>query len=117
MLSLSFLSSPQGICFFFNHHYACHLDRCRVAAERRDLLSRPFHLNSHISTGAQRRDPLLPPPKSWVATLYLISSLRGYRAVTTVEIPPRGRKSPFTSHQTGSVALTTSFSTWLAMFS
>lgn len=48
---------------------------------------------------------------------YRISSVRGYRAVTTVEIPPRGRKSPFTSAQTGSVAFTMSFSTWFAMFS
>ena len=48
---------------------------------------------------------------------YRIASDRGYRAVTTVEIPPRGRKSPFTSAHTGSVAFTTSFNTWFAIFS
>ena len=42
---------------------------------------------------------------------------RGQRASTTVEIPPRGRKSPFTWAHTGWQALTTSSSTWLTTFS
>src|SRR5437667_7763487 len=41
----------------------------------------------------------------------------GQRATTTVEIPPRGRKSRFTSAHTGRAHRTTSSSTWLTMFS
>jgi antitoxin HigA-1 len=36
---------------------------------------------------------------------------RGHRAITTVEIPPRGRNSPFTSAHTGLAQRTTSSST------
>jgi hypothetical protein len=42
---------------------------------------------------------------------------RGHFAITTVEIPPRGRKSPFTSAHTGRAQRTTSSSTRLTMFS
>ena len=38
-------------------------------------------------------------------------------AVTTVEMPPRGRKSPLTMAHCGSVAFTTSFNIWLTAFS
>ena len=42
---------------------------------------------------------------------------RGQRAIITVEIPPRGRKSPFTSAHTGRAHRTTSSNTRLTMFS
>jgi len=42
---------------------------------------------------------------------------RGHFATITVEIPPRGRKSPFTSAHTGFAHRTTSSSTRLTMFS
>ena len=42
---------------------------------------------------------------------------RGHRARTVVEIPPRGRNSPFTSAQTGLLQRTTSSSTRLTIFS
>ena len=41
----------------------------------------------------------------------------GHFATITVESPPRGRKSPFTSAHTGFAQRTTSFNTWLTMFS
>jgi hypothetical protein len=41
----------------------------------------------------------------------LLPLLRGHRATTTVEIPPRGRKSPLISAQTGFAQRTTSSST------
>jgi hypothetical protein len=42
---------------------------------------------------------------------------RGHLATTTVEIPPRGRNSPFTSAQTGLAHFTTSSSTRFTTFS
>ena len=42
---------------------------------------------------------------------------RGHFATTVVEIPPRGRKSPFTSAHTGFAQRTTSSSTRFTMFS
>src|SRR5215469_5462509 len=47
----------------------------------------------------------------------LSTVLRGQRASTVVPMPPRGRNTPFTMAHTGSVAFTTSSSTWLTMFS
>ena len=41
----------------------------------------------------------------------------GHLATTTVEIPPRGRKSPYTSAHTGYAHFTTSSNTWFTMFS
>ena len=49
--------------------------------------------------------------------LLLTFASRGHRATTTVEIPPRGRKSPFTSAHTGFAQRTTSTSTWFTIFS
>jgi hypothetical protein len=43
--------------------------------------------------------------------------VRGHRATTVVEIPPRGRKSPFTSAHTGFAQRTTSSSTRFTTFS
>ena len=42
---------------------------------------------------------------------------RGHRATTVVEMPPRGRKSPFTSAHTGFDHRTTSSKTRFTMFS
>ena len=42
---------------------------------------------------------------------------RGWRAITVVPMPPRGRKTPLISAQMGSEAFTTSSRTWLTMFS
>lgn len=42
---------------------------------------------------------------------------RGHFAKMVVEIPPRGRNSPFTSAHTGFAHFTTSSSTWLTTFS
>jgi len=51
----------------------------------------------------------------WIGRFYSLG--RGQREVTVVPMPPRGRKTPWTSAQTGSAALTTSSRTWLTMFS
>jgi len=52
---------------------------------------------------------------SFLLSFYLFGL--GHRAVTTVEIPPLGRKSPLTSHHTGFAAFTTSSRIWFTIFS
>src|SRR6202035_2997528 len=53
----------------------------------------------------------------WDFCPYVFCAGRGHLATTTVEIPPRGRKSPFTSAHTGLAQRTTSSSTWFTTFS
>ena len=48
---------------------------------------------------------------------YVLFSGRGHLATTTVESPPRGRKSPFTSADTGFAQRTTSSNTRFTIFS
>ena len=82
-----------------------------------------------LSSRAQRRTPCnpAPPAASREFPTMLRSVLfrqprfpflgRGHRAITVVEIPPRGRKSPFTSAHTGFAQRTTSSNTRLTIFS
>jgi hypothetical protein len=53
----------------------------------------------------------------WPAHVRAGPFARGHFATTVVEIPPRGRKSPFTSAHTGRAQRTTSSSTRFTMFS
>ena len=68
-------------------------------------------------------EPLRYDPRMFVqrgrrrSRLLPVFFLRGHLATTVVEIPPRGRKSPFTSAHTGLAHRTTSFSTWFTTFS
>jgi len=68
-------------------------------------------VKSERSAELEKIQPLVPP---WRLPDFLG---RGQRAITTVEIPPRGRKSPFTSAHSGFAQRTTSSNTWFTMFS
>src|SRR5579863_6204884 len=68
---------------------------------------------SSALSAAQRGVPTI----EWHSHSYFRFFPLGHRATTVVEIPPRGRKSPFTSAHTGLAHFTISSRTRLTMFS
>src|SRR6516162_7063358 len=71
---------------------------------------------SHLLNGIRHSPQSIV--RKLTAAIYVVGCFdRGHFATTTVEIPPRGRKSPFTSTHTACAHFTASSSTWFTMFS